>query len=55
MIKNNYCLNNNINLLRINYIDHNIINNFIVNISNGLYQAIIPTNNYYMNISNDIL
>ena len=50
IIKNKFCLDNKINILRINNIDNNIINDFINNIYNGLHQVIIPTYDYYMNI-----
>jgi len=43
MIKNKFWLDNKI-------INDNIINDFIINIYNGLHQAIIPDNEYYMNI-----
>lgn len=42
MIKNKFCLDNKINILR--------INDFINNIYNGLHQAIIPNNEYYMKL-----
>ena len=50
MIKNKFCLDNKINILRINDINNNIINDFINNIYNGLHQVIIPNNEYYMNL-----
>ena len=57
-IKNNFCLNNYINILRIKYNDINIdsiIQRFINNIFNHTYQAIIEPNEYYDNLLNNII
>ena len=53
-IKNNYCLQNNINILRIKYNNKNIniIKSFINNIFNDIYQAIIESKEYYDNLLN---
>ena len=55
IIKNNFCLYNNISMLRIKYNQNNInyhIDHFINNILNDKYIFIIPSYEYYMDILN---
>jgi len=53
--ENIICLQNDINILRIKYNDKNIdhiIESFINNIFNDIYQAIIESKEYYENLLN---
>jgi hypothetical protein len=56
IIKNNFCLYNNISILRIKYNENNIyfhIDQFINNIFNDQYIFTIPSYQYYMDLFNN--